>query len=97
MVKKSYVCGKLNILFLYYTPFEIFIFIHGIIVNSDLVYQHLYETEHLYYLFGSSSKRMMLLCHLVDHITKLPESGVLCDNITEFGVAEDHLSPQGFT
>ncbi len=26
-------------------------------------------------------------------ITKLPESGVLCDNITEFGVAEDHLSP----
>ncbi len=28
-------------------------------------------------------------------ITKLPESGVLCDNITEFGVAEDHLSPQG--
>ncbi len=27
------------------------------------------------------------------NITKLPESGVLCDNITEFGVAEDHLSP----
>ncbi len=25
-------------------------------------------------------------------ITKLPESGVLCGNITEFGVAEDHLS-----
>ncbi len=30
-----------------------------------------------------------------DVITKLPESGVLCDYITEFGVAEDHLSPQG--
>ncbi len=28
-------------------------------------------------------------------ITKLPESGELCDKITEFGVAEDHLSPQG--
>ncbi len=28
-------------------------------------------------------------------ITKLPESGVLCGNITEFGVAEDHLSRQG--
>ncbi len=28
-------------------------------------------------------------------ITKLPESGVLCGNITEFGVVEDHLSPQG--
>ncbi len=26
-------------------------------------------------------------------ITKLPESGVLCDNITEFGVEKDHLSP----
>ncbi len=30
---------------------------------------------------------------IYDIITKLPESGVLCDNITEFGVAEDHLSP----
>ncbi len=40
----------------------------GIIVNSDLVHQHLHETEHLYYLFGSSSKRIMPLCHLVDHI-----------------------------
>ncbi len=27
-------------------------------------------------------------------ITKLPESGVLCGNITVFGV-EDHLTPQG--
>ncbi len=27
-------------------------------------------------------------------IAKLPESCVLGDNITEFGVAEDHLSPQ---
>ncbi len=32
---------------------------------------------------------------MTDNITKLPESGVLCDDITEFGVAEDHLSPQG--
>ncbi len=32
---------------------------------------------------------------VLNTITKLPESGVLCDNITEFGVAEDHLSPQG--
>ncbi len=30
---------------------------------------------------------------LLNIITKLSESGVLCDNITEFGVAEDHLSP----
>ncbi len=30
-----------------------------------------------------------------DPLTKLPESGVLCDNITEFGVAEDHLRPTG--
>ncbi len=28
----------------------------------------------------------------IDTITKL-QSGVLCGNITEFGVAEDHLSP----
>ncbi len=28
-----------------------------------------------------------------NNITKLPESGGLCDNIIEFGVAEDHLSP----
>ncbi len=28
-------------------------------------------------------------------ITKPPESGVLCDNITEFVVAKDHLSPYG--
>ncbi len=33
--------------------------------------------------------------HQLDVITKLPESGVLCGNITEFGVAEDHLSQQG--
>ncbi len=64
---RYHVYGKLIILFLY-TPFKIFICIHGIIVNSDLVYQHLHETAHLYYLFGSSSKRNMPLCHLVDHI-----------------------------
>ncbi len=28
-------------------------------------------------------------------ITKLPESGDLCGNITEFGVVEDHLRPMG--
>ncbi len=37
-------------------------------VNSDHVYQHLHEPGHLYYVFGSSSKRMVPLCHLVDHI-----------------------------
>ncbi len=58
-------------LLLYYTPFKILICIHGIIVNSDLVYQHLCETEHLYYLFGSSSKRIIPLCHLVDDIQVL--------------------------
>ncbi len=31
----------------------------------------------------------------MDYITELPEFGVLCDNIIEFGVAEDHPSPQG--
>ncbi len=30
-----------------------------------------------------------------DIITQLPESGVVCGNITEFGVAMDPLSPQG--
>ncbi len=29
-------------------------------------------------------------------ITKLPESSVLCGNITLFGVVEDHLSPALF-
>ncbi len=58
-------------LFLYYTPFKIVICMHGIIVISDLVYQHLRETEHLYYLFGLSSKRIMPLCHLVDDILVL--------------------------
>ncbi len=33
------------------------------------------------------------ITYLYNTITKLPESGVLCDNITAFGVAEDHLSP----
>ncbi len=33
-----------------------------------------------------------LYFYTCDTITKLPEYGVLCDNITEFGVAEDHLS-----
>ncbi len=28
-------------------------------------------------------------------MTKLRESGVLCGNITGFGVGQDHLSPQG--
>ncbi len=32
--------------------------------------------------------------HDIGSITKLPESDVLCDNITEFGVAEDHMSQQ---
>ncbi len=68
---RNHVCGKLRILLLYYTLFKIFICIHGIIVNSDLVYQHLCETEHLYYLFGSSSKRITPLCHLVDDILVL--------------------------
>ncbi len=45
------VCGKLRILLLYYTPFKIFFCIHWIKVNSDLVYQQLRKTEHLYYLF----------------------------------------------
>ncbi len=58
-------------LVLYHTPFKIFICIHRIIVNSDLVYQQLCETEHLCYLFGSSSKRIMPLCHLVDDILVL--------------------------
>ncbi len=35
------------------------------------MYQHLCETEHLYHLFGSSSKRIMPLCHLVDDIQVL--------------------------
>ncbi len=30
-----------------------------------------------------------------DSITKLPESSVLCGNIIEFWMMEDHLSPQG--
>ncbi len=61
----------MRFLLLYYTPLKIFICIDGIIVNSDLVYQHLYETEHLYHLFGSSSKRIMSPCHLVDDILAL--------------------------
>ncbi len=35
----------------------------------------------------------LLLKPIFGNITKLPESGVLCGNITEFGVVEDHLSP----
>ncbi len=60
----------------YYTPFNIFICIHGILVNSDLIYQHLCETEPLYYLFGSSCKRIMPLCHLVDDILVLTLNAV---------------------
>ncbi len=32
---------------------------------------------------------------MIDHITKLPSSGVLCGNITEFGLADDYLHPVG--
>ncbi len=32
---------------------------------------------------------------LMNNKAKQPESGDLCDNITEFGVAEEHLSLQG--
>ncbi len=39
-------------LLLCYTPFKIYICTHEIIVNSDVVYQHLRETEHL---FGSTT------------------------------------------
>ncbi len=46
----------------------------------------------MYAPVGMSLSRAILTIHI---ITKLPESGVLCDNITEFEVAEDHLSPQG--
>ncbi len=35
---------------------------------------------------------LKLVCGI---ITKLQESGVLCGNITEFGVATDRLSPAG--
>ncbi len=50
----------------------------GYIVNSDLVYQHLCETEHLYYLFSSSSKMIMPLCHLMDDILVLTLKDVTC-------------------
>ncbi len=33
--------------------------------------------------------------YLPQLITKLPESGEQCGNITEFRVAKDHLSPHG--
>ncbi len=31
----------------------------------------------------------------IDNIIKPPEYGELCEEITEFVVVEDHLSPQG--
>ncbi len=37
----------------------------------------------------------MLYYFCFDDIINLPESGVLCGNITEFGVVRDHLSLQG--
>ncbi len=36
---------------------------------------------------------IMNMTHNIDIITKLPESGDLCGNITEFGVAEGDPSP----
>ncbi len=36
----------------------------------------------------------MTIGHHSYAVTKLPESGVLCGNIIEFGVGEDHLSWQ---
>ena len=39
-----------------------------------------------------TTPQMYCMC---DTITKLPECGVMCGNITEFRVAEDHLSLQG--
>ncbi len=79
MVKKSCLWKIEHFVTLYYTPFKILICIHGIIVNSDLMYQRLCETEHLYYLFGSSSKRIIPLCHLVDDMLVLT-SRKLMDN-----------------
>ncbi len=49
-----------------------------------------------------SLRALLLLCSMThditmghDIITKLPESGDLCGNITEFGVAEGSLEPPG--
>ncbi len=36
-----------------------------------------------------------LVCLISPSTTKLPESGVLCGNVTESGVEEDPLSLQG--
>ncbi len=40
---------------------------------------------------------MVILAPLIRQhtITNLREFGMLCNNITEFGVAKDHLSTQG--
>ncbi len=52
-----------------------------------LLYEHSISwKQDIYFYF--------LLMIVTDIITKLPESGMLCGNITEFGVAEHYLSPQ---
>ncbi len=63
-------------------------------LHADIlfIYYHFLGTFNIYfYWYYTIYTDHTILSY--DIITKLPESGVLCDNITEFGVAEDHLSP----
>ncbi len=46
-------------------------------------------------MFPSKMKGCGINLHCGSNITKLLESGVLCGNITVFGVAEDPLNPEG--
>ncbi len=50
---------------------------------------------HCKYLTQTATQRHIIGIEHYGIITKLPELGVLCDNITEFGVVGDYLSPQG--
>ncbi len=49
----------------------------------------------MYYHVFSHLHKAYQACHSKDTIIKRPESGELCEEITESVLAEDHVSPQG--
>ncbi len=57
--------------------------------------QHTHYLKPDVYTVGPHKAAHTLSSNLMHTITKQPLSDMMYDNITEFGVAEDHLSPQG--
>ncbi len=69
----------------------------GTINHGMKLFKFQFESEFRKHAFSQKiiHDRKSLTENILTPITKLPESGDLCGNITEFGVAEKYLSRQG--